>query len=147
MGLIINKPIDQKHLKKINLEGRLSKLNQKLQLYFGGPVSMDMGFVLHDNKYKTKHTVKLSKSISLTSNDKIIEDLKNGEGPEKFKFSIGYSGWSRGQLDEEIQAGDWIVLPAKSNLIFDLCESKKWENITKQYGFNFKDLTGFSGSA
>ena len=70
---------------------------------------MDMGFVLHDNKYKTKHTIKLSKSISLTSNDKIIEDLKNGEGPKKFKFSIGYSGWSRGQLDEEIQAGDHRV--------------------------------------
>ena len=108
---------------------------------------MDMGFVLHDNKYKTSHTIKLSKSISLTSNEKIIDDLKNGRGPEKYKFSIGYSGWSSGQLDDEIQAGDWIVLPAKSNLIFDLSESEKWENITKQYGFNVKDLTGFSGSA
>ena len=147
MGLIINKPMEQNLLEKINTEGGLKELNQKLQIYFGGPVSMDMGFVLHDNKYKTKHTMKLSESISLTSNDQIFKDLRIGKGPEKYKFSIGYSGWSGGQLDEEIQAGDWIVLPAKNNIIFDMNESKKWENITKHYGFEFKDLTGFSGSA
>ena len=147
MGVIINKPIDQKNLDKLKLETDLNKFDSKLRIYFGGPVSLDMGFILHDNEYTTKQTIKLSRSISLTSNSKIIKDLKDGNGPRKYRFSIGYSGWSEGQLEDEIQAGDWIVLPAKSNLIFNLSDSKQWENITKQYGFDFNDLSGLSGSA
>tara|TARA_Y100001970_G_C13935228_1_gene700335 strand:- start:33 stop:581 length:549 start_codon:yes stop_codon:yes gene_type:complete len=147
MGLIINKPISEEHLIKLNSNQTLNNLNSKMKIYFGGPVSLDMGFVLHDNKYTTKQTIPLSDSISLTSNNKIFKDLNDGNGPEKYKFSIGYSGWSKGQLDDEIQAGDWIVLPAKNKLIFDPSESEKWDNITKEYGFKCEDLSGFSGSA
>ena len=46
-------------------------------IYFGGPVNLQHCFVLHDESYLTKDTMKISEEISLTSNTKIIEDIKN----------------------------------------------------------------------
>ena len=46
------------------------KINSKI--YFGGPVNLQNCFVLHDNSYLSKDTVKISNNIALTSNNKII---------------------------------------------------------------------------
>ena len=147
MGIIINKPIDQNKTSELLSEIGLNKLHHNPNIYFGGPVSLEVGHILHESSYKNNNTLNISKSISLTSNDKIIQDILNGLGPKKFRFSLGYTGWSKNQLENEIDNGDWMIIPATNQFIFDIPDKNKWNYATKNLGFDFKNLAGISGKS
>ena len=59
MGIIINKPMHSKNVQNILIEIGLEQLKPTMDIYYGGPVQMDMGMILHDHKYQTKGTIKL----------------------------------------------------------------------------------------
>ena len=69
-----------------------------------------MGLFLHDTSYDIEGTLSVSKSISLTSNKQIVVDLKSANGPVEFRFSFGYACWGKGQVEREIENGDWFVI-------------------------------------
>ena len=93
MGLIINKPMISENTAEIIQQTGLTQINPTPEIYFGGPVNLEMGLFLHDTTYDIEGTISVSKSVSLTSNKQIVVDLKNGNGPDIFRFSFGYAGW------------------------------------------------------
>tara|TARA_Y100000590_G_scaffold56536_1_gene59310 strand:- start:722 stop:1276 length:555 start_codon:yes stop_codon:yes gene_type:complete len=147
MGLILNKPIisgkNKSSVFKVIFENM--KINSKI--YFGGPVNLQNCFVLHDNSYLSKDTVKISNSIALTSNNKIIDDIRNNVGPENYKVNMGYAGWDKGQLEDEIKNGDWLIKPLSKNFIFNISDKDMWEFSTLDLGFDSHDYMGKSGQA
>ena len=145
MGLIINKPIDFNEMLLMQNEDALYLENSKI--YFGGPVNLDVGFVLHEPSYHTEQTLNISKNLCLTSNDKVITDIKKNNGPDKFLFTLGYSGWDKNQLNDEIKNGDWLIVPADTESIFKKNDTEKWSAYSSLVGFNLNDLNGESGKA
>ena len=87
---MINKPIP--NIEKILSKFELKNITPKPNIYLGGPVDLNKGFVIHKNDYETKGTLEVSENISLTSNLKIVNDILDGRGPAKFRFALGYSG-------------------------------------------------------
>ena len=136
MGLIINKPISSLKLNQevdsILKETNLFKIQPTPDVYFGGPVDLNMGIILHPLDYITKKTIKISNQLGVTSDSKIINDIIKGNGPSVFRFSIGYAGWSNGQLEEEFSNGDWLMLPSKLDVIFTMPDEQKWEYINNK---------------
>ncbi|HYY25900.1 MAG TPA: YqgE/AlgH family protein, partial [Candidatus Udaeobacter sp.] len=49
-----------------------------------------------------------------------------GKGPRQSLFMLGYSGWASGQLEAELKANAWYVIPADKALIFGQDADKKW---------------------
>ncbi len=151
MGLIVNKPISDLQLNQeidsILDETKLSQMNPTPNVYFGGPVDLNMGIVLHPLDYTTTKTIKISSQIGVTSDTKILNDIIIGNGPSMFRFSIGYAGWSNGQLENEFENGDWLIVPSNSKMIFDMPDQKKWEYVNNKLGINISDLSGNSGFA
>ena len=145
MGLIINKPIDLDNMLLMESQNALQIKDSKI--YFGGPVNLDVGFVLHEPDYHTEQTINISNSLSLTSNDKVINDINKNNGPNNFLFTLGYSGWDKNQLNSEIQNGDWLIVPADVNSIFKKNDEEKWNSYSSLLGFDFNDLSGQSGTA
>ena len=96
MGLIINKPMISENAVDIIQQTGLAQINPLPDIYFGGPVNLEMGLILHNTSYTIEGTLSISKSVALTSNKQIVSDLKNGDGPSKFRFSFGYAGWGKG---------------------------------------------------
>ena len=147
MGLIINKPMHTEKKQSEFLNSFLKNSIKNSKLYFGGPVSLNTCFILHDSSYKTKETIAISNTLSITSNKKIIHDLQNGKGPSSFRFNIGYAGWSAGQLEQEIKNGDWLLTPASSQFIFNVPHNKMWEKSTHSLGLDIHEIYGQSGEA
>ena len=145
MGLIINKPIDLDNMLLMESQNALQIKDSKI--YFGGPVNLDVGFVLHEPDYHTEQTINISNSLSLTSNDKVINDINKINGPNNFLFTLGYSGWDKNQLNSEIQNGDWLIVPADVKSIFKKNDEEKWNSYSSLLGFDFNDLSGQSGTA
>ena len=44
----------------------------------------------------------------------------------------GYSGWAKGQLDNELEREGWYLVPADSDFIFDKAPSEIWGELLKR---------------
>tara|TARA_Y100000590_G_scaffold468395_1_gene651020 strand:- start:158 stop:712 length:555 start_codon:yes stop_codon:yes gene_type:complete len=147
MGLILNKPMLTEKNKSLFLDSIFNQTEINSKIYFGGPVDLNTCFILHDSSYLNNETIQISDELSITSNNKIINDLKNGKGPNTYRLNIGYAGWSSGQLEEEIQNGDWLLTPAQNNFIFKVPDEQMWTQSTEKIGLNIQDICGPSGTA
>ena len=147
MGLIINKPINNYLLNNIILDSDLENLSIDSKIHLGGPIGLDVGFVIHDSNYATEKTHIISECLSLTSDKKIIADIKNKKGPKQYIFTLGYAGWDGSQLDNEIKSGDWLIEKATSNFIFNTKHSEKWRLSSENMGIDLNELSNQSGLA
>ncbi|HPQ22495.1 MAG TPA: YqgE/AlgH family protein, partial [Saprospiraceae bacterium] len=50
------------------------------------------------------------------------------------KFFLGYSGWSEGQLVEEMETKSWVITDMDFNYIFDINFNKLWSKVLNNMG-------------
>ncbi|MDH5668958.1 MAG: YqgE/AlgH family protein, partial [Nitrospira sp.] len=48
---------------------------------------------------------------------------------EFFRAYLGYSGWGPGQLEGEMNAGSWILVPADPMWVFEKDASSIWHDM------------------
>ena len=129
MGLIVNRPVGEASvselLKQAGLEG--TGVKGKIRVHYGGPVEPGRGFVLHTADYKVEGTQVVKDGIAVTARPEILRAMGTGTGPRKSLFALGYAGWAPGQLEAEIKAGAWEIVPADEALVFDENAETKWE--------------------
>lgn len=129
MGLIVNRPMGEASLADLlgglGLDGK--GVNGEILVHYGGPVEPAQGFVLHTTDYATGGTQVVKDGIAVTSQPEVLRAIGTGTGPRRSLFALGYAGWSPGQLEGEIRAGAWVVVPADEALVFDEHYEKKWE--------------------
>ncbi|HZT82617.1 MAG TPA: YqgE/AlgH family protein [Gemmataceae bacterium] len=51
------------------------------------------------------------------------------DGAARFRVFRGYSGWGGGQLEGELAAGAWAVVPATAELVFDTPPDELWDRL------------------
>lgn len=151
MGLIINRPIG------LDVEGLLEQmdLNPSPEMAFklnsqvvvGGPVSPDRGFVLHTPQKEWLNSFQVSESCVLTSSKDVLNSLATEQAPEHFIVALGYAGWSKDQLEQELADNTWLTIKATPELVYDLDHEQLWQKATKQLGFDFWQLNGQVGHA
>ena len=149
MGMIINKNLDAPELREIF--DKFFKVEKPFNLlksytFFGGPVLLEKGIILHHSDYSSPKSISISKSVSLTSDQGALEDLK-GEKKVPFKLMLGHAGWSAGQLEREIENGDWLIQSTTSDFIFNLPSNQMWEYAAKSIGLDISSSLGTSGQA
>ena len=140
MGIILNKKLDQK---KSNSEFGVETLSKERVIFFGGPVLVNFILLLHDEKKLEDTSYKIAENLFLSNNGFNNNKIRISNK----KFISGYAGWSKGQLENEIKNGDWIVQKARDDLIFETDCEKIWDNAMKSLGFNYDDLSINGGSA
>lgn len=59
------------------------------------------------------------------------------------RFFLGYSGWSPGQLEEEVDKNVWIVNNNASDKLFTLDAETLWRQILKEMGGKYKVLANY----
>ena len=149
MGVIINKNLDAPELREIfdkffKVEKSFNTI--KSSTFFGGPVLLEKGIILHHSDYSSPKSISISKSVSLTSDRDVLEDLRRKE-KVPFKLMLGHAGWSAGQLEREIENGDWLIQSTTSDFIFNLPSNQMWEYAAKSIGLDINSSFGTSGQA
>lgn len=150
MGLMINRPIHD-----LTFSALLSQLNitaaeeqhSSPPILAGGPVDVIRGFVLHSPEYTSNATLAMTDLTSLTVTTDIIRDISNGTGPKNFLITLGYVGWSGGQLEREIKENAWLPVDSSVDLLFSLSPEKKWEYALKTNGIDPLLLSAEQGKA
>lgn len=154
MGVVINRPIDMRLeslFEQINLQLDNSPLAQSV-VHFGGPVQIDRGFVLHQPAGDWDSTIAVHGDTALTTSKDILKAAVAGRGPDKMLVTLGYAGWSAGQLEEEMAQNAWLsVKPdsnqAQDNVIFDVPNKEKFAAAMALLGIDFAALSEEAGHA
>jgi putative transcriptional regulator len=149
LGVVINRPID---MNLLALFERLSitladKDRADAPIYFGGPVQTDRGFVLHEPPGQWQSTLKVRGAIGLTTSKDILEAVGRGEGPQRMLVTLGYAGWSAGQLEQELSQNAWLTVAAKDRIIFDLSAEERLPAALGLLGVNLASLSEEAGHA
>ena len=76
--------------------------------------------------------------------DAVIGLINSGKAdPEKIRFYIGYSGWSPGQLETEMQEKTWLTVEAARKLIFHPNAEEIWKDSLKHLGGEYEMMINF----
>ncbi len=149
MGVVINRPIDMTLdalFEQIDLDLNDNPIATK-SVHFGGPVQIDRGFVLHKPAGEWQSTIAINGDTALTTSKDILEAVAHGNGPEKILVTLGYAGWSAGQLEQEMAHNAWLSVKAADSVIFDLPSADKLDAAMGLLGVDFSQLSEEAGHA
>lgn len=149
MGIIVNKPSGimlAQLLEQVTLPIPDDGLSH-LPIHFGGPIQPDRGFVLHTPVGSWQSSLLVTDEIALTTSKDVLSAVSTGEGPKQLLVSLGYSGWSAGQLEEEIAQNAWLTVPASGHILFDMVPSERYYAAMSSLGIDPSLLSGEVGHA
>ena len=117
----------------------------KIPLFYGGPVQMDTIHFLHQYPDEIPGGQEVMKGIFWGGDfDKVVEMILSGEIDEnRIRFFIGYSGWSDGQLNDELEQKSWLTVKATRKLVFHLDHTEIWKDALKQLGGDYEIMINF----
>ena len=149
LGVVVNRPID------MTLQALFERLSLTLRdgefadapIYFGGPVQTDRGFVLHEPPGAWHSTLKVGDTIGLTTSKDILEAVGRGEGPKRMLVTLGYAGWSPGQLEHEISQNAWLTVQARDGIIFETPAEERLPAAMELLGLDYARLQDEAGHA
>ncbi len=153
LGVIINKPTDMTMdvlFERIDLTLEITPNRapiDKKPVMFGGPVQVERGFVLHSPFEQFSSMMQVTDEVALTTSKDVLEAVASGLGPQRILVSLGCSGWSAGQLEQEIAKNGWLTVPADASIIFDLPIEERFVAAMKLLGIDPTMLTGEAGHA
>lgn len=115
-------------------------------LYLGGPVQQDTLHFIHRQVPGLEGGAAIADGLQWGGNfEQLLYLMEAGKlHPEDLKFFLGYSGWSEGQLEEEMEQNTWIIYKAATAAdIFDTQPDVLWRECLKKMGGKYKILSNY----
>ncbi len=133
MGIVLNRQTAyslQDLVENITVE-------EKIPIYCGGPVAYDRLYFLHTLGDILPGGREVRPGLWVGGDfDAMIDYINSGYPIEdRIRFFVGYSGWSKGQLSQEVEAHTWAVAEIESNdKLFTLSEDELWHDAVRSLG-------------
>ena len=140
-GLVINRSAELKAPDLFSSIDILKSYNEKI--YIGGPVSQSMVFYLYRSSQDVGDLDKVCSGVYLGSSLEALESLCLDIDKQKdnVRFYLGYSGWSGGQLDGEMEQNSWLIQSADEQIVFLDSEDLMWPKAVNSLGEEYQYLT------
>ena len=149
MGLMINRLSEYRLgdvLAQMNIETESSQIGDTPVL-IGGPVQPERGFVLHSPTGNWESSFKISDRICVTTSRDVLVAIASGKGPENALVTLGYSGWSQGQIETELKENAWLTVDSDERILFSTALESRWEAAAALVGVDIASLTDYAGHA
>ncbi|MBT5926779.1 MAG: YqgE/AlgH family protein [Verrucomicrobia bacterium] len=136
-GLLMNRPMEHT-IQELSSEIIPESL-ENTPVHVGGPVQPGaLSFLITDSYLDGEQIIP---EVSLGHSFEQLIELNESFSPHRdIRLFSGYSGWSPGQLDDEIKKGSWMIQPATRKLIFDHDANDLWRHIMYQQGWEERML-------
>lgn len=140
-GFVLNKPTQ-------NVLSELIKdvPQVKSPVFVGGPVQQNTLHFLHRSELVLDGDREVGKGIYWGIDFEGLMGMVDSFqiSLEDVRFFIGYSGWSPGQLVDELKAKSWIVYKkASSDLVFDVPSDNLWKQVLENMGGKYRVISNY----
>ena len=154
MGFIVNQPVVSPSFVEVLDEldmpeqiALLEKQDREIDIHRGGPVEKGRGFVLHTLEYGTAATARIGDIAGLTATLDVLKALSSINPPQDYLMLLGYSGWSEGQLEQEIAENGWLTVAATRELLFETEPALRYGAALSALGVSEATLSASAGHA
>ena len=128
MGLIINQPTDAQAADLLPEIAGIEKFKDRL--YIGGPVAAWGILMLVQSARTPDNADHIFGNVYTSGDPELLGQLIDSDDFEtRVRFYAGHSGWAPGQLDVEIRRGSWIVVPARTDIVFSTRPRHIWQEL------------------
>lgn len=119
--------------------------DDSIPIYYGGPVQMDTIHFIHQYPDEIPGGIQVVPGVYWGGDFEILVALikKQIIDINKIRFYIGYSGWSSGQLLDELNEKTWLTVQATRKLIFQKNDKEIWKDALKELGGEYEMLINF----
>ena len=127
VGVILNRPLPLAASEVLPPE--LASGNYRDPVYYGGPVLRQVIVALfHSERPPPASAFHLLKDVYLSMHPDNIKMLLASKH-RRYRLYLGFSGWAPGQLEDELAADGWYVLPADDELLFRHDTAGLWREL------------------
>jgi len=140
VGFILNKKLDLSVGDALtDFEGWDENLNM------GGPVAPDTLHYLHDLGDTIPKSVHIEQNIYWGGDIDAVKELIRQERIKQshIRFFLGYSGWSAGQLERELNENSWVIARVRSDIIMNSRGNDTWKKILRSFKNKYRIWADF----
>lgn len=120
MGVVLNRPTGKK-LGDLNGDFSLSPL-ATVPVFAGGPVQTEQmilaAWQAHDEGFKLYFGIEPEKAAQLATEESV-----------HLRAFVGYSGWTGGQLENELKQNTWVIAPVPGDLMNHEQNDELWRAV------------------
>ncbi|RSK33191.1 YqgE/AlgH family protein [Hymenobacter metallilatus] len=143
-GLVLNRPATLQLGDVLELPGGSALPAARIPLGIGGPVQPDTLHYLHQQPDLAQAQHVGDEVYWGGDFARLLEQLISGQvAPESVRLYVGYSGWTAGQLAEEVRQNVWIVQPNAAAKVFTLTTDAFWQSILREKGGRYRMLSNY----
>lgn len=104
-------------------------------LFMGGPVEAQNLFYIHTCK-DLEDAVLIKEGVYWSGDfEQLKEFMLIGKiQPQEIRFFLGYSGWDKQQLKQELKAENWLIGTIQQEDLFDLETDEFWKTHLRKMG-------------
>ncbi len=133
LGLVLNRPSETTAGETVpELE---HTVEPDEPLLIGGPVQPSSVIVLAEFEDPSDAALIAFEEIGVMGTEAALENL--GAGVRQARAFVGHAGWGPGQLDTELERGDWILEPARREDAFSAEPSRLWSEVLMRKGGSY----------
>lgn len=112
------------------------------EVFYGGPVQTDTLHYVHSLGDLLDESIQVAPGVWWGGDFEQLRFLAASGLLEhrNIRFFVGYSGWSGGQLMEEMNIGSWITAEMHPNYVFKTRPQKLWHQALHNKGDHFEVL-------
>lgn len=133
MGVVLNRPA------QVTVAEAVPQLQafagEHEPVYVGGPVSPESVVLLAEFSQEPAAGLLLLGRIGFPTPDADIDEL--ALCTERGRVFAGYAGWSRRQLDAEVDNGDWITHAPLPEELFSDAPAELWSGVLTRMGGSY----------
>lgn len=131
LGLIVNRPSE------IRLSDVLADIEDgpaaAHRLYYGGPVEPSAIMMLMRGQSAAGEMAHVAGSVYVSVDRHVLDAaLAANKSASELRVYLGYSGWSAGQLDFELERGSWHVVTADADAVFSGESDSLWHRLIER---------------
>jgi len=140
VGLVVNELTDFQIGEVVD-----SLLSSNQTLFKGGPVQEDTLHILHNLPDRIRESSSVIEDLYWGGSYPDLQDYLTiyNTDEKNLRLFSGYSGWSEGQLQKEIEDGAWIVTEVDAKTILDTAPDALWRTILRSKGGEYAILANF----
>ncbi len=152
IALILNRPLQislnevlsPDFKKQFNLDPQIAKTVRDTTVYWGGPMDVQQGLILHTSEDFEEESVLIQPGLYITGSIHVLKELlkqkASGKQDVMFRFLLGYAGWGAAQLEQEMSESCWMTSKIE-NFIFESKPNLMWAQAVQNLGVDISQLT------
>jgi putative transcriptional regulator len=131
LGVILNRPTDARLSEAWTDAGAVPE--QFDQLYGGGPVMRNRVLFLVRSSARVENGLRVLDDVYMSGDPELLKKIVASDVKVKsLRAYAGYAGWAPRQLQAEIAAGGWYVVPADADTIFTADVTTMWPELIRK---------------